>query len=412
MKITHLDDLDWLDAPPTENVASAELLLDRLGANGDSNGVMAQRLAGLPLSPRLSRILVEALDRGVGEDGCLAAAMLGLGARSEKNDLLAAMDLPQDYRLRQHTEQLLRMARPPKQTRHDDETLLLSVLAGFPDRVARRRIGNQILLSTGISAEVAGEMPPYEFMLAIDAEDRKENPLPLIRMTARIEPEWLLDLFPDRIEERSNVVWNRTTERVEKSSALLYDKLVIEESRGAAPEAEAAELLAQKAFEVGIDQFVERASLEYFLARLTFAGLEPPSLLEALRELCLGLRSFGDLRNVSKNLIPLLEQKSNTKLLNEVAPLSVRLKNGRQTKVHYQEGRPPWISSRLQDFFGMQDSPRIGPNKTPLVIHLLAPNHRAAQTTTDLAGFWKNLYPQVRRELMRRYPRHEWPEKP
>lgn len=132
MKIAHLNDLDWLDTPPAKSVESAELLLDRLGANDG----MEQQLAQFPLSPRLSRILVEALDRGVGEDGCLATALLGLGVRSEKNDLLAAMDLPQEYRLRQHMEQLIRMARPPKQTRHDDEALLLSVLAGFPDRVA------------------------------------------------------------------------------------------------------------------------------------------------------------------------------------------------------------------------------------------------------------------------------------
>jgi len=408
MKIAHLDDLDWLDAPLKENVESAELLLDRIGAHGG----MEERLASFPLPPRLSRIVVEALDRGVGKDGCLAAAMLALGARSEKNDLLAAMDLPRDYRLRQHTEQLLRMSRPPRHSRHDDEALLLSVLTGFPDRVARRRMGNQLLLSTGISAEVAGEPPPYEFMLALDAEDRKENPLPLIRMTARIQPEWLLDLFPERIEERSSVVWNRITERVEKVSALLYDKLVIEESRGAAPEAEAADLLAQKAIEMGIDQFVEKATLEGFLARLTFAGFESPNLLDTLRSLCLGLQSFGDLKGASRDFIPLLEQRINTKLLNEIAPLSIRLKNGRQTKIHYEEGRPPWISSRLQDFFGMQDTPRIGPDRTPLVIHLLAPNHRAVQTTTDLAGFWKGLYPQIRRELMRRYPRHEWPEIP
>jgi ATP-dependent helicase HrpB len=408
MKIAHLDDLDWLDTPPRENVKSAEFLLDRIGA---SDG-MAERLARFSLSPRLSRILVEALDRGVGEDGCLAAALLGLGARSEKNDLLAAMDLPRDYRARQHTEQLIRMSRPPKQIRHDDEALLLSILAGFPDRVARRRMGNQVLLSTGISAEVAGEMPAYEFMLALDAEDRQENPLPLIRMTSRVEPEWLLDLFPDRIEETSSVVWNRITERVEKVSALVYDKLVIEESRGAAPEAEAADLLAQKAFEIGIDHFVEKSVLEYFMARLRFARLESPDLFETLRNLCLGLQSFGDLRKVSRNLIHLLEEKLNRKLLDEIAPLNIRLKNGRQTKIHYEEGQPPWISSRLQDFFGMQETPRIGPDKTPLVIHLLAPNHRAVQTTTDLAGFWQRLYPQIRRELMRRYPRHEWPEKP
>jgi ATP-dependent helicase HrpB len=408
MKIAHSDDLDWLDAPPATSIESAELLLDRLGANDG----MEQQLARFPLSPRLSRILVEALDRGVGEDGCLATALLSLGERSEKNDLLAAMDSPQSYRLRQHFEQLIRMARPPKQIHHDDEALLLSVLAGFPDRVARRRTGNQVLLSTGISAEVAGETPPYEFLLALDAEDRHENPLPLIRMFARVEPEWLLDLFPDSIQERSSVVWNRITERVEKVSALLYDNLIIEESRGTAPEAEAAELLAQKAFEIGLDSFIEKSALEYFLARLSFARLELPDLLQTLRKLCLGLQSFGDLRSAFRKFIPLLEEKLDMKLLDKIAPLSIRLKNGRQTKIHYEEGRPPWISSRLQDFFGMQETPRIGPDNTPLVIHLLAPNHRAVQTTTDLAGFWERLYPQVRRELMRRYPKHEWPDTP
>jgi ATP-dependent helicase HrpB len=408
MKIASINDLDWLDIPPAEAVQDAELLLDQIGAK---NG-MEQRLARYPLSPRLSRILVEALDRGVGQDGCLAAAILGLGARNEKNDLLAAMDLPQDHRLRQHTDQLLRMARPPKETHHDDEALLLSVLAGFPDRVARVRVGNQVLLSTGISAEVAGEPPPYEFIVAIDAENRLENALPLIRMTARVEPEWLLDLFPDRVAERSNVIWNRITERVEKVSALFYDQLVIEESRGPAPEAEAADLLASKVLEMGIDHFVEKEALAHFLARLAFAGVRVPDVSQTVREICVGLQSFGELRDAAKDLIPLLEQKSDTRLLHELAPLSIRLRNGRQTKVHYNQGRLPWISSRLQDFFGMLDTPRIGPDKTPLVIHLLAPNHRAVQTTTDLAGFWERLYPQIRRELMRRYPKHAWPERP
>jgi ATP-dependent helicase HrpB len=304
------------------------------------------------------------------------------------------------------------MARPPKQTRHDDAALLLSVLTGFPDRVARRRAGSQVLLSTGISAEVLGEPPPYQFMVALDAEDRKENPLPLIRMTARIEPEWLLDLFPDRIEESSSVIWNRIAERVERVSALRYDKLVIEESRGAASEADAADLLSRKALEVGIEHFADKEALDHFLARLTFAGFEPPDMSQMLRDLCVGLQSFGELRVAAANLMPLLEQRLNARRLNEVAPLSIRLRNGRHTKIHYEKGKPPSISSRLQDFFGMQDTPRIGPDKTPLVIHLLAPNHRAVQTTTDLAGFWERLYPQVRRELMRRYPKHAWPERP
>ena len=404
-----IDDLEWLDAPPEAAVQSAETLLDRLGATEER----AHQLARFPLHPRLSRILIAAMERGVGEDGCIAAALLGSGARSEKNDLLAAIDSDQDYRTRQQVEQLRRIARPARQTEHNDDALLMSVLAGFPDRVARRRAGNQVLLSTGGSAEVAGDPPQYEFMVAVDAEDRKDKPLPLIRMTARIEPEWLIELFPNQVREKSGVEWNRVGERVEAVSALLYDELVIQESRGAAPDAEAAaELLAQKALEAGIDRFVDGETVDEFVARVQFAGFEPPDIPQAVKDLCLGLRSFTELKNAAKNLVTLLEQTMVARRLEQMAPTRIRLPNGRQTKVHYEPGKPPWIASRLQDFFGMLETPCIGPELTPVVVHLLAPNQRAVQTTSDLAGFWERLYPQVRRELMRRYPRHSWPERP
>ena len=102
----------------------------------------------------------------------------------------------------------------------------------------------------------------------------------------------------------------------------------------------------------------------------------------------------------------------NQRLLNEIAPQNLKLPSGRQTRVNYERGKTPWVASRLQDFFGMRESPRVANGKVPLVLHLLAPNQRAVQTTTDLAGFWERLYPQVRKELGRRYPRHKWPESP
>jgi ATP-dependent helicase HrpB len=409
MGIEHVGDIAWLEAPPEAAVERAEALLDRLGARGE----MAQRLSRYPLPPRLSRILVEAIERGVGEDGCTAVALLGSGVRIEKNDLLVAMDQELDRRVLQHVSQLRRIARISGKVMHNDDALLISVLAGFPDRVARLRSGSQVLLSTGASAELAGEPPRYEFMVAVDAEDRKEKPLPLIRMTARIEPEWLIDLFPDRVKDRSGVVWNRVAERVDAASALLYDELVIQESRGAVPDANAAaELLAEKASEAGIERFVEMGALDDFMGRAEFAGLEAPDVPQALRELCFGLRSFAELKKAAGDFVSVLEQKVGARKFRELAPASIRLQNGRQTKVHYERGKPPWIASRLQDFFGMRETPRIGPERTPVVVHLLAPNHRAVQTTTDLAGFWERLYPEVRRELMRRYPRHAWPEKP
>jgi ATP-dependent helicase HrpB len=409
MQMDPVQDIRWLDAPPEAAVESAELLLDRLGAIGD----MPRKLIRFPLPPRLSRVLVEALERGAGEDGCVAAALLSSGIEFASNDLLAAMDQRRDPRLLQPMEQLLRIARPSRQKHHDEDALLKSVLAGFPDRVARLRAGNQILLSTGASAEVKGHPPQYEFMIALDAEDRKDKPLPLVRMTARIEPEWLLDLFPDRVREQSSVLWNRTAERVDAVSRLLYDELVIQESSEPTPEPQAAaELLAQKAEEAGIERFVDGETLGQFLSRVQFAGLESPDLRQILRELCFGLLSFAELKNAAKNFIPMLEQKVGARQLNQLAPESIRLQNGRQTKIHYEHGKAPWIASRLQDFFGMRETPRIGESQMPVVVHLLAPNHRPVQTTTDLAGFWERLYPQVRRELMRRYPKHAWPERP
>jgi ATP-dependent helicase HrpB len=413
MGIAHVYDVDWLDAPAEDAVKRAESLLDRLGANGD----MARKLARYPLPPRLGRIVVEAVERGVGEAGCLAVSLLGSGVRVEKTDLLTAMDLEPEHRVVQQVAQLRRITRlsesNSRQRKHNDDALLISILAGFSDRVARRRAGSQVLLSGGGSAELAGEVPRYEFMVAVDAEDRKEKPLPLIRMTARIEPEWLIDLFPDRVREHSEVVWNHAAERVDAVSQMLYDELVIQESRGAVPDAEmAADLLAKKALEAGVERFVDVEVLAEFTARVEFAGCAVPDVPGLVRELCSGLRSFAELRKAATDLVPMLERKMGSRKLGEIAPTSVRLQKGRQTRIHYERGKAPWIASRLQDFFGMRDTPRIGPQKTPLVVHLLAPNQRAVQTTTDLAGFWERLYPEVRRELMRRYPRHAWPERP
>ena len=96
------------------------------------------------------------------------------------------------------------------------------------------------------------------------------------------------------------------------------------------------------------------------------------------------------------------------RLIEELAPERIRLPGGRQVRIHYEPGQPPWIASRLQDFFGMTATPMVG-RGVPLVVRLLAPNNRPVQMTTDLAGFWTRLYPQLRKELSRRYPKHKWP---
>ena len=100
------------------------------------------------------------------------------------------------------------------------------------------------------------------------------------------------------------------------------------------------------------------------------------------------------------------------RLLDDIAPERIRLSRGRHTRVHYEPGQPPWVASRLQDFFGMSRTPAVARGAVPLVVRLLAPSQRPVQVTSDLAGFWQRLYPQLRKELARRYPKHAWPEDP
>ena len=401
-----LRELAWLDSPSEAAMGAAEDLLDRLGARG----AMAEGMTRFPLPPRLARMLVEAVERGAGEAGVAAAAFLGSGERPARQDLLQALDTPPEPRAAQGERQLRRLARPGKDQKGSDEALSISVLQGFPDRVARLRAGKQVLLSNGVTAELAGDRPEYEFMVVVDAEDRSDRLLPVARVTSRIEPEWLLDLFPDRVREVAGVEWNRAGERVEAVSSLQYDALVIEESRHGRPEPEtAAAMLAAEAVAKGVGAFVDEARMEELLARIGFAGLPEPVLATELTKLCAGLRSFAELREVARGLPALLE--AGAPQLHELAPATVKLARGRPMPVHYERGKPPWIGSRLQDFFGMREAPRIGRDRVPVVVHLLAPNGRAVQTTTDLAGFWERLYPEVRRGLMRRYPRHLWPEK-
>jgi ATP-dependent helicase HrpB len=246
-----------------------------------------------------------------------------------------------------------------------------------------------------------------------------------VRLASAVEAEWLIDLFPERVTERRSIEWNRAAERVESISALLYDDLVVEESSsGAVDPEQAARLLAEKAWEAGIGRFTDPEELRGFLDRVAFAAghtavpeLDEAEQRAALESLCSGLRGFAELRSAASDsgFVRALEDRlpgGAARLLRDVAPAFLRLPNGRRTKVHYSKDKPPWIASRLQDFFGMKESPRVGGGKVAVVLHLLAPNQRPVQTTTDLAGFWERLYPETRRQLSRRYPKHKWPEDP
>ena len=308
----------------------------------------------------------------------------------------------------------------------NEDALLISVLAAFPDRVARCRAGAELQLATGGSAVLApnSTVTGAELLVAVEAEDRRDQKPPLVRIASAVEPEWLLDLFPERLREVEELEWNRAAERVESVRSLMFDSIPIE-TRRAVPDPEAAgAMLAYKAVEAGLARFADLEAVEAFRARVNFAArhssvppLDDAAIEVVLRTLAAGMRSFAELASATRDggFLRALEQSLPTqarRLLEEIAPSRLRLARGRDVKVHYETDQPPWIASRLQDFFGMGETPAVARGKVPVVVRLLAPNQRPVQMTTDLAGFWQRLYPQVRKELSRRYPRHAWPEDP
>jgi ATP-dependent helicase HrpB len=240
-----------------------------------------------------------------------------------------------------------------------------------------------------------------------------------VRTASAIEPEWLIDLFPDRIAETSQVTWDDKAERVVALERMEYDGLALHEAASAPSPEDAARVLAEAAARVGARTFASpEGALDAWLARARFAagvaGAHAPTeddVRAALGELCEGKTSFAELRDAG--LLDLLKARSEVaRRLDALAPERVAIAGGRTAQVHYEEGKPPWLEAYLQEFFGMSVSPRVGDSKVPVVLHLLAPNKRAVQVTNDLAGFWERHYPAIRKELMRKYPRHNWPEDP
>jgi ATP-dependent helicase HrpB len=324
----------------------------------------------------------------------------------------------------------------PRGEQEREEALLLATLAAFPDRVGRRRAAgsDEVVLAGGGSArlDAVSVVRDAPLLVALDAEERKgDRRAPgggraevRVRVASTVTQEMLLDLFPDALRYAEEVIWSSGAERVDAVERLLYEDLVLEESRSKQPDpAKVAALLYEQARSRGARAFAEAGALDALAARIAFAagaapeaGLSAPADADfdaALRDLCVGRRSFAELReaDLPGALLGRLDPKARAQL-ERLAPERVTLPGGRGVRVNYEAGKPPWIESRLQDFFGMAQGPALAGGRVPLVLHLLAPNQRAVQVTTDLAGFWARHYPALRRELGRRYPRHAWPEDP
>jgi ATP-dependent helicase HrpB len=460
----------FLTEPPRAALTAAEELLSLLGATGPGGSLSAagRRMLELPLHPRLARIVVEGERRGVGREAALVAALVGerdirldarasfgpAGRRAElgasgPSDLLELVQRFEeaegerfnagrlrslgldprsvsavDRAFRQISRTVRDDAERPDGIEATDRALLAAIVTGFADRLARRRDkgSRELVMSNGRSARLSEQSVVHDapLLVAIDVEERPGRATE-VRWASAAPEDLLLELYEDRIELSDALVWDAERERVERVSAMRFGAVTLDETRSAAPPSrEAGDLLALAARERP-ERFLRSDAALSLAARLALlAGRYPdrgipadvPSLLEsALRTAAEDATSFAELDalELGSSVVAGLSNDAR-RLLDEQTPERVRLAGGRTLAVHYEPGKPPWVESRLQDFFGSGDGPRILSGSLPLTLHLCAPNQRAVQVTSDLAGFWQRHYPTLRRELMRRYPRHAWPE--
>ncbi len=454
----------FFEAPPPSAIDAAESLLTLLGALQPDGALttVGKRLLTFPLHPRLARLVVAGEQRGVADEALTVAALLserdirletrvkfgdsrrGADVLSGPSDVLellerfkegqatsarsAGLDASAMSSVERVRKQLSRSIdrRVPSPTTElaREQALLQAILAGSPDRVARRRKPKapEIVFAGGGSATLdpTSVVHEAELLVAVDAEERRGGVV--VRVASAIEAEWLLELPSDALGDVDALEWNAGAQRVDRVTRLTFGNVVLEETRAPAPASEdVSRVLADAAVAAGPAAFADadaiaawQCRIEALTAAFPEAGFPVPDaafVKERLRALCEGLRSFTEVREAG--LLQALQAAltpQQARLLHTEAPERITLPGGRSVQVHYEPARPPWIESRLQDFFGLLKGPSIG--RAPLVLHLLAPNMRAVQVTTDLSGFWERHYPAVRKELMRHYPRHSWPDDP
>lgn len=409
MNINEPGSLPWMTPPVAEDLARAEAMLDALGATGDA----ARQMAAMPVHPRLARMMIEAARRNVTTHCARVAALLSSGERLTQLDLIYAADRGLSSYADKIARQLERQVSSGREASNWEKGLAESILAAYPDRVAKRRKGTEYTLASGMNAKLGGELPKAsEWIVAVDLDERTDKGAITIRAACPIEPEWLLD-YP--VEEVNRYQWSRDKERFEQESAIVYRGLAIESSINPRPvTAEAAKLLADKLREVGWRRFLDVEETEYLLARVNFANhfganlqFDETALLDQLAQLCEGRSGFDQIRDAIRNgeWAPSLDWH----LLDRMAPKTITLKRRMNVNVHYVAGQTPWIESRLQDFWGMTETPKIADGQVAVIVHLLAPNRRPVQMTQDLGSFWAKLYPEIKPGLSRRYPKHQWP---
>jgi ATP-dependent helicase HrpB len=414
--------VDWVTAPPEAAWAAARKSLENLAAIDAEGRVTARGRALLryPASPRLAAVLEAA--RGMGpsqyDRACRMAAVFETAGdrRPDRAENLSEIELEGEavavY------QQFKRMAGTEMT---EGGSLELAWLEAFSDRLAMRDgDGFFYRLPDGRGALLPAMKDPPPLILALDIRERAgggQSRQVGVTLYLPFDPETIRRSFP------AECVWARASEfderkqRVINEERLIFRGLILarKEARGNTSELWAEKFASGELEHPGMDDRANQLVVRILLARKLYPDLGFPEMTAddwrlIYGEAFAGRNALKDIERV--NLIPHIEGYLGRPLadaLDRFLPSSRKLPSGKSGRFIYHESQPAELAARLGDFVKMTGTLALCEGRLPVTFDILAPNHRTVQKTRDLASFWANTYPTVKKELQRRYPRHPWP---
>jgi len=302
------------------------------------------------------------------------------------------------------------------------------VLAGFPDHLAHRLDAATLRcdLVHGRRGLLARETAVGRASLLVAAEitevgGRGGEVSVLLNIATAVEEAWLKELFPGELKDVREVTYDSDAKRVVARREKRFRDLVLESKSGSddVPSTEAAALLAKEvvAGRIAIDAWDE--SVEQWITRVNRMAewfpeyevnvISPADRMTLVEQVCYGETSARGVKG--RDVMPVLRDwltSEQLAVMDQSVPERLTMANGRKSRITYAAEGPPVLSARIQELYGIEGKFSLGQGRVPVKIQVLAPNQRPIQVTEDLTSFWREIYPKIKPELSRRYPRHEW----
>jgi ATP-dependent helicase HrpB len=432
-------ELAWLDPPPAAARDQATELLQSLDALDESGRITADGRAMLALGmhPRLAHMILVGRRLGMARTAAELAALLSERDIGGFDEADVALRLARLRKAGSKAGGILGRARKAadrlSEKRRDEQPPDLGVGAllasAWPDRVGQSRGGQRgrFLLSNGRGAYLDGADPlaASAFIVAceLDGQAREAR----IYLAARIDRDELETVLERRIEQVDSADWNERRGTVVARRERRLGALVLESTELERPEPEALQAgLLTAVRRKGLDSLPWTAAARQFQARVgllrslwpqDWPALDDQTLDESLDEWLApwlaGMTRWRDLQSL--DLVAVLSSllgHDRLQRLDDLAPTQLALPTGRRVRLDYRTENPPTLRIKLQAMFGCHRTPTVANGRVPVQLQLLSPADRPLAVTADLASFWRNAYPDVRKDMRGRYPKHDWPEHP